>query len=91
MAGTVAAAVDTSVASSAEGVAEGAADTAIDIVLAGGVVLQQYSAHVPASLSLSDLCFFFAAHHVSRTFVVEEQRLVGVVDLVDLDKIALSR
>lgn len=62
-------------------------DVAIDIVVDGGVALEQYSAHVPSTLPLSDLCFFFAAHHVSRTYVVEDQVLVGVVDLVDLDRV----
>ena len=61
--------MNASVASSAEGVvedvvecvvkdvAEGIADVAIDIVLTGGVVLQQYSAHVPGELILFTVTF----------------------------------
>ena len=57
---------------------------AIDLVLDAAIALRQFGTQVPAELSLSDLCFFCAAHRVSQAFVTEKQRVVGVVYLADM-------
>ena len=57
---------------------------AIDLVLDAAISLRQFGTQVPSELSLSDLCFFCAAHHVSQAFVTEKQRVVGVVYLADM-------
>ena len=58
---------------------------ALDLVRDADIAVKKFGTQVPAVLSLSDLCFFFAAHHVSQAFVTDRRtRLVGCVHLVDL-------